>query len=900
MALTPGTRLGPYEIAALIGVGGMGEVYKASDTNLKRAVAIKVLPAAVAPDSERLARFQREAEVLAALNHANIAQIHGLDKSAGVIALVMELVEGPTLAERLAQGAIPVDDALSIAKQIADALEAAHAQGIIHRDLKPANVKVRPDGTVKVLDFGLAKALDPAGTTSASASMSPTITSPAMTHAGMILGTAAYMAPEQARGKVVDKRADIWAFGAVLFEMLTGTRAFPGEDVTDTLAAVVRGEPDWSLLPRSLSPTLVVFLKRCLQKDPRQRVGDIHDVRLALDGAFDLAAPMPAPPAGLHARKSRLPWIVAAAAIILTAGLAPLALRHLSETSAGTPSLHLTVAKPADASVGFLDLSPDGQRLVLQLYRDGRSALYVRSLDSSDLRLLAGTESARTPFWSPDSRFVGFFSEGALKLVPAAGGPPRVLCRETGLGSGGTWSRDGVILFGSESGPLRRVDADGDPATCTAVGKVEPTAIARFPVFLPDNQHYLFVGGSSTDTSSRGVHLAALGDPTPHRILADYSSVLYAPPAESGQPAHLLFLRDRSLMAQPFDQTGLKPVGDPWLVAPDATTSFTVPQVAAAVSNTMLVYLSGASLESQLTWVDRNGKTIGTVGPLAIHAGVNLSPDGTAVLTSRRSPEGLITRWLYDIERRSETRFLGAELSATSTVWVPDGLRALFGMPAAQGTRGVYLKDPRSGGEPELALPLPSGSSFVPSDISKDGRLLVFTAIDPKTQADVWTMPWTGKPDFGRAVRVVGTNAIESQGKASPNGKWLAYTSNETGDPVVYIRPLSGGANVWRVDKGAEPQWSSDGKTLYYRQNLSQYRAGLLASAIQEDGNGTVHPSPPEHLFEYAALAYVAQSNVYTYNVHPSGQRFLVNALAHKDEAALTIVTNWQKTLGKK
>ena len=456
MPLTPGSRLGVYEVTIQIGEGGMGQVYRARDTQLNRDVALKVLPEAFASDADRLARFTREAQVLASLNHPHIAAIYGIEGSA----LVMELVEGEDLSQRVARGAIPLDEALPIGKQIAEALEAAHEQGIIHRDLKPANIKVRTDGTVKVLDFGLAKALDPtpAGRDFSPAghlANSPTITTPAMTQAGMILGTAAYMAPEQAKGRVVDRRADIWAFGAVLFEMLTGTRAFPGEDLTDTLAAVVRAEPDWSLLPPDVSPSLLVFLRRCLQKDPKQRVGDIRDVRLALEGAFESTAPQTSMMATSSSPRGRLAVFsaLATAAVVIVALGIP-AVRHLRETLPEQPSLQLSVLLPAKSEAGYVELSPDGQRLLVSLFRDGKYSLYLRPLNAQEWQPLAGTDYARTPFWSPDSRFIGFFADGALKVTPAAGGPASVLCSEAGIGAGGTWSPSGVILFGNGGGTV--------------------------------------------------------------------------------------------------------------------------------------------------------------------------------------------------------------------------------------------------------------------------------------------------------------------------------------------------------------------------------------------------------------------------------------------------------------
>jgi serine/threonine protein kinase len=458
LALSPGTRLGPYELTAQIGVGGMGEVYRATDMKLKRQVAIKVLPAAVAGDADRLGRFQREAEVLASLNHPNIAAIYGLEDTGDAKALVMELVEGPTLADRIAQGAIPIDEALPIAKQIAEALEAAHEQGIIHRDLKPANIKVRSDGTVKVLDFGLAKAMEPAAGSSPSMSMSPTLSLHA-TMAGVILGTAAYMSPEQARGRPVDKRADIWAFGAVLYEMLTGKRAFAGDDVSETLARVIEREPAWDALPNVVPPHVRQTLRLCLRKSLRERVPDMGAVRLALEGAFETAAPQTT--ASSSTPSGRLAWMAALGVAVLgMIALAIPALRYLREMP--PPETRLEINTPATDQPTMFALSPDGRQIVFVASGDGASRLWLRSLVSTTAQPLVGTEGARSPFWSPDSRSIGFYAAGALKRLDLGGGAPQALAAVVNF-VGGTWSADGVIVFAlGPAGPLARVSTTGD------------------------------------------------------------------------------------------------------------------------------------------------------------------------------------------------------------------------------------------------------------------------------------------------------------------------------------------------------------------------------------------------------------------------------------------------------
>jgi tRNA A-37 threonylcarbamoyl transferase component Bud32 len=533
MALALGTRLGPYEITAQIGVGGMGEVYRATDTNLKRAVAIKVLPETVAADAERLARFQREAEVLASLNHPNIAIIHGLEKSDGVTGLVMELVEGPTLADRIAQGAIPVDEALPIAKQIAEALEAAHEQGIIHRDLKPANVKIRRDGTVKVLDFGLAKAMEPVGIVSSSLSQSPTITTPAMTNAGVILGTTAYMSPIQARGQVVDRRTDIWAFGCVLYEMLTGRRAFAGETASEIVSEVLKVEPAWDGLPSNTPSAVRRLLHRCLRKDRKDRLHDIADARVEIDEARDVSlgdGERPVP--DTSRRKERMAWLALVALVSGAAGIAFLAFRSRPAAT----EMHLEINTPAAVNALSFAISPDGQKIVFTARLEGRPVLWLRSLKSNSARPLSQTRDASAPFWSPDSHSVGFFADGKVKRMDLDGESVRVIATAT-ADVGGAWNRAGQILFSpTPSSPIFRVSDTGAEAP-TPVTRLQPGhGSHRAPQFLSDGRHFVFyVVGEPP-----GLYVGQLDDQDVHRLI-DADAGVYAP---TGQ---LLFVRQRKM-----------------------------------------------------------------------------------------------------------------------------------------------------------------------------------------------------------------------------------------------------------------------------------------------------------------------------------------------------------------
>ena len=867
MALSAGDKLGPYEIIALIGKGGMGEVYRARDTRLGRDVAVKI------SQEQFNERFEREARAVASLNHPNICSLYDV----GPNYLVMEYVEGESPA-----GPMPVEEALAIARQIAEALTEAHDKGVVHRDLKPANIKIKPDGTVKVLDFGLAKI--GGGPVAAPSEDSPTI-SMAATQAGVILGTAAYMAPEQARGKRVDSRADVWAFGVVLYELITGQRLFKGEDLTDTLASVVKEHPDLSGVP----PRVRRLLETCLQKDPKKRLQAIGDMRLVLDEAT--SAPS-------RSGMGIVAWIVAGVAIVGGAGLA---LVHFRETPAAERSLRLSIPLPENSSVGYLELSPDGRRILLLLIRENSFQLYLRSLDSGELQPLSGTNGARTPFWSPDGRFIGFFAESKLKVIPAAGGPAQVLCNETGLGSGGTWNRDGVILFGIENGRLRRVDANkGGP--CTAVGKDDPNNHAGYPVFLPDGNHFFFVR-TGIDQTSQGVYLATLAEPIGRKVLSDRSSVVYTPPASAGGHAHLLFLRENTLMAQPFDDGSFQPVGDPFAVAARASNSISRPQVAAtAAADGTLVYLAGRSRETQLTWFDRTGKELGKVGPGADQQGVALSPDGNAVAIQRQEQDGSSAVWLHDLVRESESRLTPTGTPGGGGLWSPDSSLVWFGMAGPEGP-GIYQKDLK-GGQLQIVQKIdPAAPARTPSDWSRDGRYVIYTENNPKTRADIWYAPVESGPGETRkmnekaAVKLVATDALESQGQFSPDGKWLAYYSNESGKDEVYVRPFPVGSQVWKVsvDAGREPRWRSDGKELYFSSAGLTGRTTLMAATIEADGRGGLRIGSPQKLFEVPVNTVVAQNNVFGYSPHPDRQRFLVNARVETGEPTVNVITNWQK-----
>jgi len=692
MALSPGARVGPYEIVELLGAGGMGEVYRARDPRLGREVALKVLLAAFARDAERMARFEREAQVLASLDHPNIAPLYGVEESDGVRALVMQLVEGPTLAQRIAAGPLALEEALPIARQIAEALEAAHEKGVVHRDLKPANVKVTPQGVVKVLDFGLAKALDD-DRSGAEAGQSPTL-SLAPTRAGVILGTAGYMSPEQVRGIPVDRRADIWSFGVVLFEMLAGKPLYGGANASDILAAVLMRDPDWSALPANTPPGLRALLGRCLERERRNRLQAIGEVRIAIDAGFAAApaAERPAPPPAATPR--RAPWIVAAAAVLAALGLAVVHFREAPP--AAERVLRYALDPPEKASVQSFSVSPDGRYLAAAAAVEGKRRLWIRPLDALEFQPLPGTDDAGYPFWSPDSRYIGFFTPDKVKKIAVGGGPAQSLC-DARSGRAGTWSRDNVIVFDGEGDGLFRVAAAGGVPSPA----VQPEAGAHLhrPVFLPDGRRLLYLVHGSRQM---GVHLATLDSGEKRKLVGEDTDAAYAPAAPGARYGHLLFVRESTLMAQPVDPSSLQATGEPFPLAehvgaggPGADSSFSISR------DGVLVYLAGGAQGRQLAWFDRSGKRLGAAVSRA-QGDFSLSPDGKRIALVRAASGGS-DLWLHEIERATETRFTFHASVNYRPIWSPDGARIVFSSNRG-GTYDLYVKSASGAGQEELLL----------------------------------------------------------------------------------------------------------------------------------------------------------------------------------------------------
>ena len=886
MSLQPSTRLGPYEIISALGAGGMGEVYRARDTKLGREVAIKVLPDAFAHDAERMARFEREAQVLASLNHPNIAAIYGLEESSDVRALVMELVEGPTLADRIAQGPLPLDEALGLAKQIAEGLEYAHERGIVHRDLKPANIKVTPDRTAKLLDFGLAKAVEEPVAVS-NPSVSPTLTMQS-TRAGIILGTAAYMAPEQARGAFVDKRADVWAFGVVLYEMLTGKQPFAGSTVSDTLAGVLKTDPDLGAIPASVRR----LVGRCVEKNAKRRLRDIGEARIAIEETLAGALSEAPTPSGSSPRtRHAVLWPVLAAIFLVIAAV--LAAVHFRGTPPPGRVVRYTIAPVEKSSVDTFALSPDAGYLAIAASVEGKRQLWLRPLDSLQTQALPGTEGARYPFWSPDSRYVGFFTETKLKKIAVTGGPAQTLCSAPDA-RGGAWNSDGVIVFApTPAGGLQRVAASGGtPAQVT-----QTQAAHRFPTFLPDGRHFLFLltnlewGKSDND----GIYLGSLNSQETRRILPDASNVVYSPPGDGNRNGHLLFVRENTLMAQPFDPMSLKPAGELFPVAEHIPLVNVQGYSLVSVSdNGVLVFQSGQiGPQSRLTWFDRSGKQMGPVAALGTGFGPALSPDEKTVAVPRGDPErnaGDI--WIHEFARGTDTRFTFHASRNGYPVWSPDGSRIVFSSDRGGKNPDLYLKDVNGARQEELLIQSPYNK--IASDWSRDGRVLVYAELDPKTKADLWVLRIGPAGGDRKPIPFLRTEFNEWQGQFSPDGHWIAYTSDESGQWEVYVRPFPAAApGKWKVSTagGEQPRWRRDGKELYY---MAPDRK-LMAVSVKAVGERLIFEAgTPEPLFESHIPLRSSTNPRFHYAVTGDGKRFLVQTMVGESaDLSITVVQNW-------
>jgi serine/threonine protein kinase len=865
----------------------MGEVCRARDMKLGRAVALKILPDALAADPDRRARFQREAQVLASLNHPNIGGIHGLEDAGGVTALVLELVEGPTLADRIADGPIPLDEALPIACQIAEALEAAHDQGIIHRDLKPSNIKLRPDGAVKVLDFGLARLTAPVeGSSAARLDQSPTITSPSpMTGIGVLLGTAAYMSPEQAKGRVADKRSDVWAFGCVLYEMLAGRRAFHGDDVSDTMAAVLRGEPDWNALPSDLSPAVRTLLRRTLEKDRRDRIGDAAAALFVLRDLNHLSQA-----SGAVVRHGRPRSAIAFAAVALTGAAVGAAILWAVMRPAPSSSevFRFSVPPPPNSRLStgvstlVATLSADGRRIVFIAPGDkGANLLWLRAFDALDARPLPGTEGATLPFWAPHGRALGFFAGGKLKTIDLAGGVVQTL-GDALAPRGGTWNRDDLIVYASSNiGPLLRIPATGgQPVSVTTLSGTALETSHRFPSFLPDGQHFLYVASPANT-----IWIGTLDSTAPVRVLNADSQAQYA------EPGYLLFTRQGMLLAQPFNVQQLRLEGEPRNVAQLLARDANGYAAFSASENGVLAYRTGSpAIRTQLAWVDRAGKLTASIGEPGLYRNPALSPDGTRLAVEVVDPLGRnqdVT--LIDIARGAASRFTFDTANDAYPIWSADGRDVYFASDRDAGIFNLFRKPANGAGDDERLIK--SSEDMAPYSASADGKYLVSRL----NVTAVGVLPLTGDRKPGSLLQ--SPSFTQTQGQISPDGRWLAYISNESGRYEVYVRtfPATTGGR-WQISQtgGIAPRWSGEGKELFF------YAADgrLMAAEIAADAAVQVRNLVP--LFEARLLNGPTISTGFRaqYDVTPDGKRFLVNIPVEEAAAPpITTVLNWTAAL---
>ncbi|HVS81530.1 MAG TPA: protein kinase [Pyrinomonadaceae bacterium] len=884
MSLAAGIRLGPYEIIAPIGAGGMGEVYRARDTRLGREVAVKVLPSSFSADQNRLRRFEQEASAAGALNHPNILIVHDVGTHDGAPYVVSELLEGETLRQRISGTALAQRRAIDYALQIAHGLAAAHEKGIVHRDLKPDNIFITKDGRVKILDFGLAKLTQADG----GQPQTDIPTRRVDTDPGVVMGTVGYMSPEQVRGKQVDHRSDIFSFGAILYEMLSGRRAFHGDSGADTMSAILREDPpDLSETNKNVTPALERVVRHCLEKNPEERFHSASDLAFAIEAlsgsmatSSQTLAMSTLAPRWIKTREL-ISWSIAAILLLAVIGFS---VAYFHRAPADGQAIRFFVSPTEQTAFSSSVVSPDGRHMVIQV-RDssGKSVLWVRSLDSLTTQPLAGTEGAAYAFWSPDSHTVGFFAGGKLKKIDVSGGPALTLC--DALDSrGGAWSRDGVIIFTPDTAnSLYRVTASGGvPTPVTTLDASRQEVSHRFPQFLPDGKHFLYLAQGAL-LENTGICVGALDSKETKRLFSSRVEAVYAP------PGYLLFMRERTLMARPFDSDKLQFTGEPFPLAEQVSLN-TIPGFAnfSVSDNGVLTYMSGSVGNSEPALFDREGKLLSTVRPTGEYSNVFFSPDEKRVAAALIDPQsGTRDIWLLDIARGTPTRFTFDPLEDFLPVWSPDGSRIVFASDR-DGPGNLYQKSASGAGNEEQIFK--TNERKWPSDWSKDGRFILYTNLSAKTKTDLWVLPMTGEQ---KPVPFLQSPFNEDHARFSPDGRFIAYSSDESGKFEVYVQtfPVSGGKWQVSTNGGAQPRWRRDGKEIFY---LAPDRK-LMAVDVKADAT-TLDVSTPRVLFQTRVVSYPVPRN--SYDASADGRRFvIITPLEEATATPITVIINWTADL---
>jgi serine/threonine protein kinase len=881
--MSPNTTIGPYNIVSKIGEGGMGEVYRARDTKLGRDVAIKVLPAAFSEDSDRLRRFEQEAQAAGTLNHPNILVIFHIGTHEGSPYIVSELLEGETLRERMAGAALPQRKAIDYALQTAHGLAAAHEKGIIHRDLKPENLFVTKDGRVKILDFGLAKLI---GVGDGTQSQTEVPTRRVDTDPGVVMGTIGYMAPEQLRGRPTDHRSDIFSFGAILYEMLSGKRAFRGESTADTMSAILREDPpDLSETNKTINPALERVVNHCLEKSPEERFHSASDLAFAIEALSGSAAVsgsttdiLSALPGSRRKHRELLAWTAAGLFLVIAIALAFIYFRR---TPADERPMRFVIAMPEKATdISVPVISPDGRSVAFLASFEGKRFIYARSLDSLTAQRLAGTDDASFPFWSPDGRYLAFFADTKLKKIEATGGSPQTICDVHSPGTG-TWNREGVILFGQENAPIHRVSASGGIATPALKLDESRKETGHYsPSFLPDGRHFLYESWSTTSEDA-AIFVASLDGSDRKLLLKNDSNAIYA------APGFLLFAREATVMAQPFDATRLQLSGEPFPVAEQVifTGQYSYSNFSISETGTMVLG-SGSVSQRQLVWFDRQGKSLGPVGPPGEYNDIVLSPDEKRLATQRIVSTNSDI-WLLDLARGLPSRFSFNAANEDDPVWSPDGSTIIFSS-TRNGPFDLYRKVSSGAGTEEL-LSKSETDGREATDWSADGRFVLFDQAGPNGM-DIWILPFFGD---GKPYVLLQTPFSEYQGHFAPDGHWLAYTSNESGRDEVYVQSFPPSGGKWQVSTGggAQPHWRGDGKELFY---IAPDRKLM---AVDVKFGSTFEISAPKALFQTQIVRYDAPNR---YVVNRDGQRFLVNSPVEElSQTPITVVLNWTSGLKK-